>query len=73
MSTTRFCGGIWSQGDMVPGGMVLEVWSQGVWSLRGTVREGGTSPLPCEQIDRHLWKHYLPEYLLAGGNKLSMI
>ena len=27
-----------------------------------------THPLPCEQIDKHLWKHYLPATTVAGGN-----
>ena len=68
MCTTRFCvsrwvwfKGVWSQGGgMVPG---EGVWSQGAYSPRRHGSRRGA------QIDRHLWKHYLPATSLAGGNK----
>ena len=28
----------------------------------------GCTPLPCEQNDTHLWKHYLPATSFADGN-----
>ena len=27
------------------------------------------TPRRCEQVDRRLWKHYLPATTVAGGNK----
>ena len=33
--------------------------------------QGIPYPSPCEQIDRHLWKHYLPTTFLAVSNSTA--